>query len=29
MSEHDELKDKMYEWTEKYANKAGFRLNPD
>nr|WP_269850492.1 ferredoxin-thioredoxin reductase catalytic domain-containing protein [Methanosarcina horonobensis] len=29
MSGHDELKDKMYDWTEKYANKAGYRLNPD
>ena len=19
----------MYEWTEKYASKAGYRLNPD
>ena len=29
MAEHNELKQKMYEWTEKYANKAGYRLNPD
>ena len=29
MTEHKELKQKMYEWTEKYANKAGYRLNPD
>ena len=29
MTEHKELKQKMYEWTEKYANKVGYRLNPD
>ena len=29
MAEHNELKQKMYEWTEKYANKAGYKLNPD
>jgi len=29
MTEHNELKHKMYEWTQKYASKAGYRLNPD
>ncbi len=29
MSEHEDLKNKMYQWTEKYADKAGYQLNPD
>ena len=29
MDELEEIKEEMYEWTAKYAEKAGFKLNPD
>lgn len=29
MSPEEDLVKSMYEWTEKYAKKMGFKLNPD
>ena len=29
MSEHDELKEQMHAWTVRYAQKNGYKLNPD
>ena len=29
MSQAEDLKKNMYEWTEKYARKMGFKLNSD
>ena len=29
MSEHDKMKEQMYAWTAKYAEKNGFIVNPD